>query len=392
MPIRWLRNTRSPRGEARAPEVPEQTTAVFLDLDNRQGIAQAAVAAAELDPDSPVERAWDEVAAQCYAAVSAYLALTGPDATSSSVAQVHQLLVAAARRVDDFYFDNEAVLRRAAAAAAVARNDVDAALADSGLLQQRLTGPDGRWLSYPAVAAATAALQTRDRVLRDARDVGTAQDRRTATVELQRAGAELRELLERAPGLVEEARRAVGSAGTRLAAVRNRATGVPGRMSTLLREFPADSSADLAGNERRSHGHLGAAEELLAGAKAEAAQDRPEQALALVGQAREEIGSAEELVDSVADRLQLLQGIRADPAKPERDARFRVRDAQRLAIDRGMVGEWGSVLDAQSGRIDRIVAALPERNPDYLKYQRELADVSEFVADIVNRMRQRSAR
>ena len=65
MPIRWLRNTRSPRGEARAPEVPEQTTAVFLDLDNRQGIAQAAVAAAELDPDSPVERAWDEVAAQC---------------------------------------------------------------------------------------------------------------------------------------------------------------------------------------------------------------------------------------------------------------------------------------------------------------------------------------
>ena len=72
MPIRWLRNTRSPRGEARAPEVPEQTTAVFLDLDNRQGIAQAAVAAAELDPDSPVERAWDEVAAQCYAAVSAY--------------------------------------------------------------------------------------------------------------------------------------------------------------------------------------------------------------------------------------------------------------------------------------------------------------------------------
>ena len=123
-----------------------------------------------------------------------------------------------------------------------------------------------------------------------------------------------------------------------------------------------------------------------------AAQDRPEQALALVGQAREEIGSAEELVDSVADRLELLQGIRADPAKPERDARFRVRDAQRLAIDRGMVGEWGSVLDAQAGRIDRIVAALPERNPDYLKYQRELEAVSEFVADIVNRMRQRSAR
>ena len=72
-------------------------------------------------------------------------------------------------------------------------------------------------------------------------------------------------------------------------------------------------------------------------------------------------------------------------------ARFRVRDAQRLAVDRGAVTEWGSVLDAQVARIDRTVAALTGRHPDYWKYHLALEEVSQYVSTIVTRIRQQAA-
>ena len=50
---RWLRLTRRPRTETRPPDVAATLTTAFLDLDHRQGIAQAAVAAAAaLRPDN----------------------------------------------------------------------------------------------------------------------------------------------------------------------------------------------------------------------------------------------------------------------------------------------------------------------------------------------------
>ena len=60
--------------------------------------------------------------------------------------------------------------------------------------------------------------------------------------------------------------------------------------------------------------------------------------------------------------------------------------------DRGLVREWGTALDAQVPRIDRIVAALDVPTPDYWRYQRDLGDVGEFIAGIVTRIREGSGR
>ena len=71
----------------------------------------------------------------------------------------------------------------------------------------------------------------------------------------------------------------------------------------------------------------------------------------------------------------------------ERRVRFRIRDAQRLVVDTATVAEWGSVLDAQSARVDRAVAALTGPHPDYWALLTEVDAVTTFVADIVARVR-----
>ena len=214
---------------------------------------------------------------------------------------------------------------------------------------------------------------------------------RGAAERLRSAASGLDAAVAAAPHIDERARRTLASVQTRLAATSHRADTVSASFSALLKEFHADSSADLSDNERRGRLHIAAAKALLEQAAAALAQQRPENAAALSGQARDELGAAAELVDAVTERLTTLRTLRADPAGAERNARFRVRDAQRLAVDRGAVTEWGTVLDAQVARIDRTVAALTGRHPDYWKYHLALEEVSQYVSTIVTRIRQQAA-
>lgn len=179
---------------------------------------------------------------------------------------------------------------------------------------------------------------------------------------------------------------------TRLEALKTRTEGISAAVSTLLREFHADSSADLLGNEHRCRVDLNRAEGLLQQAETAARDGDPETALNLVGMARTVLATAAEHVDAPAQRLALLRSVRSDPQQDEQRARFRLRDAQRLAVDRGAQAQWGAALDAQALRIDRIVATLSGRHPDYWRYHFELNDVAQFVAGIVARIRQESAR
>jgi hypothetical protein len=54
------------------------------------------------------------------------------------------------------------------------------------------------------------------------------------------------------------------------------------------------------------------------------------------------------------------------------------------------VREWGSVLDAQLERIDRIAGTLTGRHPDYWAYVAQLDAVSAFIAEVVQKMRGRT--
>ena len=122
-------------------------------------------------------------------------------------------------------------------------------------------------------------------------------------------------------------------------------------------------------------------------ARAGADQNNPESALELTTSARGSLAEAEQQIDAVTRRLALLREVRADPRAKAEAVRFRLRDAQMLAVSRGLVAEWGSVLDAQVDRIDRISETLSGRHPDYRAYVAELDAVTDFIAGVVDRMR-----
>lgn len=388
MPKGWLRRIRSPHEAASPREMPPEVTAAFFDMDTRQGAAQVAVAAeSALNPSSPILGEWDTVLQRCYGASAAYLSLSAHDPAAQEAHQVHTQLVEAATGIDNYCQRHRSALSRATSQAAAAAQKADASIAAARALSQRLADVDGQWLVYPSVRTANDSMQS------TVDELGSARERADLAATIRAADrlgivvSQLELALDRAPQRVEEAHRAVSSVRTRLQAARTRATSADEALSDLLREFHADSSADIVDNERKSRADLDRADSLLQQASTASREGRPEAALEFANEARSIISPAEALIDSAGNRLSLLRSIRADPGQRERDVRFQVRDAQRLVVDRGLQSEWGTVLDAQAGRIDRIVAELHGRHPNYWKYHLGLGEVSEFVAGIVTRIR-----
>ncbi|SIH20374.1 Uncharacterised protein [Mycobacteroides abscessus subsp. abscessus] len=387
-----MRASRGENFEGEARQVPPDLTEAFLDMDKRQGIAQGAVSIeASLRPGSPVAVEWEPVQQACYAAVTAYLSLTGESSRGApSVGEVRQMLSKASAGVDEFYRRNQQTLERATAAAAGAATKADSAVAEAHRVRQRLTGADQQWAKYRSVVAANDLLDVNVIELQSARERGDILATDTAAERVRRAASSLAEALTAAPGRAEEARRTVASVSTRAAAVRTRAAGMAENFSALLREFNADCSADLVDNGQQSRVDLDRADVLLRRGMNVLGEGRPEEALELVLQAREAVSSAETLVEAVRERLVLMRSIRENPTQRETEVRFRLRDAQRLAVNQGVVNEWGRALDAQVDRINRIVEALKGRHPDYWKYHSDLEEVSKFVSNIVSRIRKGS--
>lgn len=365
-------------------------------MDRRQSAADAAVVASEeIFPERELGRRWAPVRDTCYAAAAAYLEFTGaldedeeagtrrPDRQQRVDAVLRQLR-GAAEGVDRFYHGDKGALEEAVAVRGTVPELVDRVTAAAARV--RGVAAESEYAGYPSVhAAATAvdeALVTLAALPADARGrVRAAANRLAATT------GELSEALAHAPSRAAAARNAIASVTTRIAAVRTRAERIGPAHSALLREFNAASSADLADNERTSERHITAADTALAGARAAAAEHNPEPALDLTTTARGHLADAEQLVDAVTKRLAELRAVRDDPRQRAEAVRFRLRDAQMLAVSRGLVAEWGSVLDAQVERLDRVTASLTGRHPDYWAYVNELDTISEFIAGVVERMR-----
>ncbi|WP_040793132.1 hypothetical protein [Nocardia paucivorans] len=393
------------RGWFRAGEDPwlEQArgalATAFLDMDRRQSAAEAAVHAAEqIFPDEGLSPHWESVRTRCYAASEAYVGLTGeldraastgarvPDGQVRVDAVVRQL-TEASRGIDQFYYGNRARLDEAVAVLGAVPGLVEQVKRAAAAVRRQAA--ESEYAGYPSVSRAAAAVDEAVITL-DGLDPHSPGARRAAANHLDAMTKQLAEALAQAPSRASAARNAVASAGTRLAAVRTRAERLGPAYSALLREFNAASSADLTNNERASERHITAAEEALTGARVAEAENNPELSLELITTARGHLADAERLVDAVTERLTLLRTVRENPRERAEAVRFRLRDAQMLAVDRGLVDEWGSVLDAQVQRLDRIADSLTGRHPDYWAYVRELDTVAEFVAGVVDRMRKQS--
>ncbi|WP_405178823.1 hypothetical protein OG225_33250 [Nocardia sp. NBC_01377] len=381
----WIQQARSQLADA------------FLDMDRRQSAADAAVLASdEVFPERRFGAAWEPVRSRCYDASGAYLALADELETAERdnsplpqgqerTATVTRRLADAARAVDEFYQANRSRLEEAVAIhRTVPQLAHQVKVTAAGV---RAQAANSEYADYPSVRSWSRTVDEALVTLEAAGGPGAAGAVREAANRLEYATRELADALAQAPSRNAAANTAISSVNTRLAAVRNRSAGLAPAYSALLREFNAASSADLANNERESQRAIGAAAEALDGARAASAQNNPESALELTTTARGNLAEAERQVDAVTKRLALLREVRANPRERAEAVRFRLRDAQMLAVSRGLVGEWGSVLDAQVDRIDRISEPLSGRHPDYLAYVTELDAVTEFIAGVVDRMR-----
>ncbi|OBK27464.1 hypothetical protein A5634_23240 [Mycobacterium asiaticum] len=373
-------------------------------MENRRNVVESAFqAAVAVAPQPTIEAQLDVVRNACYDATTAYLSATGNDTDSTgrplspydrSIAseRAQQLLTAASRSLDHFHEQHRGALDAIAARGVAATAEADAALAEGDEVANRLAQTADTLRGYPSVQRAN------DQFVAAYRDLHSARERRDLTAlaessrRLRTAAHSVVEALTEAPKRADQARQTMASLRTRLDALRNRVDSVDANRSALLREFHSDSSADLLNNGPTSRNHLDRADELLAKATSAGREGHPEMALELATHSRAELTAAEHLIDAVADRLSMLRELRKDPASKEREVRFRLRDAQRLAVDRGVVKEWGSALDAQAARIDLIKEKLEATHPDYWSYSRELEEVSQFVATIVARIRKGAAK
>ncbi|WP_258557923.1 hypothetical protein [Rhodococcus sp. AG1013] len=371
----------------------ETMTAAFLDLDGRQRIAESSVAASNrLYPDKGIHRQWQSVRDGCYEVGSRYVA-TCDDADSgratvTDLDATTRALIDAAHLVDEFYGSHRAHLEHAASLLdAIPRIAVEAQSAADAACRSAV----GPYAGYSSVRAGVAAIDEASLLLAGAGAQDDIRRVRDAAARLNDAVAELGSALAAAPDRERQARNALSSVTTRIAAVRNRAADLGPAYSSILREFNAASSDDLVGNDRESVRLIEQSEVLFAEAQAALAAGDPDLASELTARVRATLVDAEGLVDAVTDRLRLLRDVRTDPRAKVDAVRFRLRDAQLLAVNSGLAVEWGSALDAQVDRIERAVDRLAGTHPDYWAYITELDAVSSFVAGIVQRMRGQSA-
>ncbi|MDJ0412394.1 hypothetical protein [Rhodococcoides fascians] len=358
-------------------------------MDKRQSIASAGVeASTALRPEDGLARRWFDTEKLCFDAGAAYLAAVEQfdgittAAARSAFDNATRLLHDASVAVDRFYEAHRSTLEHALAQFAATPRLVQDALAEADAARSTV---DEQYATYPSLRQAWNELDSATTQLNDVRR-DPLRAREQAAVVRDRSTA-LREAVRSAPGRQQEARTALVSVRTRIEAVRTRSEGIAPAFSSLLREFNAKSSADLSHNERSSTRHIEQADEDLRAARSALDTGNPEQALDLVAQARSHLTDAEHLVDAVTDRVRLLRAVKADPSETENKVRFKLRDAQQLAINRGLVAEWGSVLDAQLARIDRASNALTGTHPDYWSYLQDLATISDFIAGVIERMR-----
>ncbi|MDJ0462910.1 hypothetical protein [Streptomyces sp. H27-C3] len=213
-------------------------------------------------------------------------------------------------------------------------------------------------------------LQRADQVLRDAEAV--------------RAEA------ERLPERAADIDRRLVSLRTRAQALTTRAGKVEPILSELRRRFTAACWQDLQAVPAQTESTVRQAEEKIK----EAAKAREEQrwpdATALLSTVRALLNSTDEAVSAAGDRLQRLNAVSKDPQQEIERTRFAIRDAQRLAMAGRNTPDprHARPLDDSVARLDRAVASLEGRHPDYWHFLTETEAVRRTVARVVELIRE----
>jgi hypothetical protein len=383
--------------DAQALAARNAVTQAFLALDDEQRAAAAAVAAAdELGTGRRLDTAWAQIAAVGDAATEAYLRATN-EFPLDGTGPVNGAQAADERARAEIERARESIRQFRARHARVLD---DAALAADSLPR---TVQDAR----SAVVAARTAVQQADAAgvrsrraadhladaeraagLLDAPAAGL-KDRRDTALRVLELARSASTLAADAPGTARSVRSALVSIPTRREAAATKAEQIEPAMSALRREFSEPCSRDLIGSEARTREAIVEADVALQTARRDADAGDWDSAVDHVAETRAALGRAEERHEAVIGRLAELRAVRADPARFAADTRFVVRDAQRLVVDRGLVKEFGPILDAQSVRLQNAQDRLTGVHPDYWLYLTELRGITDRVRDVVSQARKR---
>ena len=402
------RLSRRPQDQA-AQAAQDGAVAAFLDLDNRQSyVADAVDALSEgAGQGHALARDWAPVAQQAFDASAKYLTVaeshslldnadrpTGvdPAAAASAFTDVHRALADAAIAVDGFYRKHSTELEHARSLRAATPKISADARAAAVTAEQHLTKAEQDGFAYASVLAAAGELVDALSALQTAETVGSPLEIRHAAAAVHAAADGVDARISTARSLRTTVRGSHSSVKTRIEAVTTRLESLPATRSALLREFSAACSRDLTGADDRARTALAQARDEWAAAGRSLDAGDPEPAANHLTTARARLAEAESAGDSLTERLRVLRQTKADPAAAAKTTRFKLRDAQLLVVDRGLVPQWGSVLDAQSERIERAAADLTGTHPDYWAYLQALQSVEAFVKNVIDRVRSAASR
>ncbi|MER5882439.1 hypothetical protein ABT160_01280 [Streptomyces sp. NPDC001941] len=213
---------------------------------------------------------------------------------------------------------------------------------------------------------------------------------------LQRADRVLREAeavrteAERLPERAAETDKRLVSLRTRAQALANRASGVEPVLSELRRRFSAACWQDLQQVPEQAARSVRQAEEKLAEAGKARDEQRWPDATALLTTVRALLNSTDEAVSAAGDRLQRLNAVSKDPQAEIERTRFALRDAQRLAMTGRHTPDprHARPLDAAVARLERAVAGLEGRHPDYWHFLTETEAVRDAASRVVDAIRE----
>ncbi|MEU0174431.1 hypothetical protein ABZ178_13900 [Streptomyces massasporeus] len=195
---------------------------------------------------------------------------------------------------------------------------------------------------------------------------------------------------ERLPDRAAEIDHRLVSLRTRAQALTTRSDQVEPTLSELRRRFTAACWQDLQHVPDAAAENVRQAEAKLAEAQTARGAQRWADATALLSTVRALLNSTDEAVSAAGDRLHRLNAVQKDPQQEIDRTRFAIRDAQRLAMAGRNTPDprHARPLDDAVARLDRAVATLEGRHPDYWHFLTETEAVRRAVAHVVSGIRE----
>lgn len=195
---------------------------------------------------------------------------------------------------------------------------------------------------------------------------------------------------ERLPERAAEIDHRLVSLRTRAQALTTRSEQVEPILSELRRRFSVACWQDLQGVPGVAAENVRQAERKLAEAQSARDEQRWPDATALLSTVRALLNATDEAVSAAGDRLHRLNAVQKDPQQEIERTRFAIRDAQRLAMAGRNTPDprHARPLDDAVARLERAIATLDGRHPDYWHFLTETEAVRRTVAHVVSEIRE----